>query len=175
MTMAATFPGERTQHARNIAQKAMTVDHGQGIGDLSRIVDRDIEILKMNLQLYDGRDEARSSAWQRLESAWEAVRSELPDDGAIPPMAGDVSPGNGAAIATDEVDAPVPVVPTGPSALRSLQSRIAGVFGPAISSRIRPVVRWSREPARRAELRAAAFRFRSFVSSAALQGAKRLR
>ena len=170
--MATTLPAESTQHARNGAQKAMAFDHVQRIGGLSRIVDRDIEILKMNLvQLHDGRDEARSSAWERLESAWETVRSELADDSASSPLTGDVSPGNGAAVAAAEVDAPMAVVPTVPLALRPL-NWVTGVLGPAISSRTRQVVRWSREPARRAELRAAALKVWSFVSSAALAGAK---
>ena len=90
--MATTLPTESTQHARNGAQKAMAFDHVQRIGGLSRIVDRDIEILKMNLQLHDGRDESRSSAWERLESAWETVRSELADDSVSSPLTGDVSP-----------------------------------------------------------------------------------
>ena len=63
------------------------------------------------------------------------------------------------------------VVPTVPLALRPV-NWVTGVLGPAISSRSRQVVRWSREPARRAELRAAALKVWSFVSSAALAGAK---
>ena len=170
--MATILPAESTQHARNGAQKAMAFDHAQRIGGLSRIVDRDIEILKMNLvQLHDGRDGARLSAWERLESAWETVRSELADDSASSPLTGDVSPGNGAAAAAAEVDAPMAVVPTVPLALRVL-NWVTEVLGPAISSRIRQAVRWSREPARRAELRAAALNVWSFVSSAALAGAK---
>ena len=169
--MATTLPGESTQHAGNGAQTAMAFDHVQRIGGLSRIVERDIEILKMNVQLLDGPDEARSSAWERLESAWETVRSELPDDSASSPLTGDVSPGNGAAVAAAEFDAPMAVVPTVPLGLRA-QNWVTGVLGPAISSRTRQVVRWSREPARRAELRAAATKVWSFVSSAALAGAK---
>ena len=170
--MATTLPAESTQHARNGAQKAMAFDHAQRIDGLSRIVDRDIEILKMNLvQLHDGREEGRSSAWERLESAWETVRSELADDSASSPLAGEVSPGNGAAVAAAEVDARIAVVPTVPLALRVL-NWVTGVLGPAISSRIRQAVRWSREPARRAELRAAALKVWSFLSSAALAVAK---
>src|SRR5688500_12836517 len=111
MTMATTLPAESTQHARNGAQKAMAFDHAQRIDGLSRIVDRDIEILKMNLvQLHDGREEGRSSAWERLESAWETVRSELADDSASTTLTRDVSPGNGAAVAAAEVDSPTAVV-----------------------------------------------------------------
>jgi superoxide dismutase, Fe-Mn family len=179
MTMATTIPAASTQHAGNGAQKAMAFDHVQRIGGLSRIVDRDIEILKMNVQLLDGPDEARSRAWERLESAWETVRSELPDDsasilltgGASSPLTGDVSPGNGATVAAAEFDAPMAVVPTVPLGLRA-QNWVTGVLGPAISSRTTQVVRWSREPARRTELRAAALKAWSFVSSAALAGAK---
>ena len=117
--MATILPAENTQLARNGAQKPMAFHHVQRIGGLSRIVDRDIEILKMNLeQLHDGLDEAWSSAWERLESAWETVRSELADDSASSPLTGDVSPGNGAAAAAAEVDAPMAVVPTVPLALR---------------------------------------------------------
>ena len=170
--MATTLPAESTQHARNGAQKAMAFDHAQRIDGLSRIVERDIEILKMNLvQLHDGREEGRSSAWERLESAWETVRSELADDSASSPLAGEVSPGNSAAVAAAEVDARIAVVPTVPLALRVL-NWVTGVLGPAISSRIRQAVRWSREPARRAELRAAALKVWSFLSSAALAVAK---
>jgi Fe-Mn family superoxide dismutase len=172
MTMATTVSPESTQHARNGAQRAIAFGHVQTIGGLSRIVDRDIEILKMNLvQLHDGRDGARSSAWERLESAWETVRSELADDSASSPLTGDVSPRNSAAVAAAEVDAPMAVVPTVPLALRPL-NWVTGVLGPAVSSRTRQVVRWSREPARRVELRTAALKVWSLVSSAALAGAK---
>src|SRR4030095_515727 len=110
MTMATTLPAESTQHAQNGAQKALAVEHLQRIGGLSRIVDRDIEILKMNVQLHDGRDGVRSSAWERLESAWETVRSELADDSASSPVTADVSPGNRAVVVATEVDAPIAVV-----------------------------------------------------------------
>ena len=175
--MATTLPAESTQHARHGVQKAMAFDHVQRIGGLSRIVDRDIEILKMNLeQLHNDRDGVRSRAWERLESAWETVRSELADDGASSPLTEDVSPGNGAAVAAAEVDAPMTeapmaAVPTVPLARRP-RNWVTGVLGPAVSSRTRQVVRWAREPARRAELRAATLKFWSFVRSAALTGAK---
>ena len=171
--MATTLPADSTHHARNSAQKAMAVDHVQRIGGLSRIVDRDIEILRMNVQLHDGRDGARSSAWEHLESAWETVRSELADDIASSPLIGDVSPRNDAAAAIAEVDAPVAVVPTVPLALRPL-NWVTEVLGPAISSRAGHAVRWSREPARGAELRAAALKVWSYVRSAALTAAKRV-
>ena len=133
--MATTLPAERTQHARNNAQNEMAVDHVQRIDGPSRIVDRDIETLQMNLvQLHDGRYEARSTAWERLESAWETVRAELADDNASSPLTGGVSPGNGAAVAVAEVDAPMAVVPTVPLAMKSL-NWVTGVLGPAISSR----------------------------------------
>ena len=170
--MATILPGENTQLARNGAQKPIAFHHAQRIGGLSRIVDRDIEILKMNLeQLHDGLDEARSSAWERLESAWETVRSELADDNASSPLTGDESPGNGAAAAAAEVHAPMAVVPPVPLALR-VRNWITGVLGPAISSRTRQAVHWSCEPARRAEFRATALKAWSFASSAALTGAK---
>ena len=170
--MATTLPAASTQQARSSAQEELPFDHVRRIGGPSRIVDGDIEILQMNLvQLYDGRYEARSTAWDRLESAWKTVRPELADDSASSPLTGVVSPGNGAAVAAAEVDAPMAVVATVPLALRSL-NWVTGVLGPAISSKTRQVVRWSREPARRAELGAAALRVRGFVSSAALAGAK---
>ena len=50
MAMATTLPAESTEHARSSAQQAMALDYVQRIGGLSRIVDRDIEILKMNLR-----------------------------------------------------------------------------------------------------------------------------
>src|SRR5688572_236244 len=169
--MATTLPAESTHHARNTAQKAMAVDQVQRIGGLSRIVDRDIEILKMNVQVHDGRDGARSSAWERLESAWNAVRSDLADDSASCTLTSDVSPGKGAAVAAAEVDAPTEVVPTVPVALRVL-NWVTGVMGPTISSRTGQALRWSRDPARRAELRAAVLKVWKFVSTAALAGAK---
>ena len=125
----------------------------------------------MNVRLHDGREGARSSAWERLESAWETVRSELADDSASSTLTGDVSPGNGAAAAAAEVDAPMTVVSTVPLALRPL-NWVTEVLGSAISSRTGQVVRWSREPARRAEFRAAALKVWSFASSTALAGAK---
>ena len=170
--MATTLPAASTQQARSGAQTELPFDHVRRIGRPSRIGDGDIEILQMNLvQLYDGRYEARSTAWDRLESAWKTVRPEGADDSASSPLTEVVSPANGAAVAAAEVDAPMAVVATVPLALRSL-NWVTGVLGPAISSKARRVVRWSREPARRAELGAAAMRVRGFVSSAALAGAK---
>ena len=170
--MATILPAENTQLARNGAQKPIAFHYAQRISGLSRMVDRDIEILKMNLeQLHDGLDEARSSAWERLESAWETVRSELADDSASSPLSGDVSPGNEAAAAASEVDAPMAVVPTVRLALR-VRNWITGVLGPAVSSRTQQAVRWTCEPARRAELHTTALKVWSFVSSAALASAK---
>ena len=168
--MATTPPAECTQHARNNGQNVMAVDHVQRIGGLSRIVDRDIEILKMSVQLHDGWDAARSSAWECLENAWETVRSELADDSASSPLTGDVSLRDGV-VAAAEVNAPMAVVPTVPLAMRAL-NWVTGVLGPAISSRTQQVVRWSREPARRTELRGAALKIWSVVSCAALASAK---
>ena len=171
LTMATILSAESAQHARNGAQKAIAFHPAQRIGELSRIVDHDFEILKINIaQLHDGRDEARSSAWERLESAWETVRSELADDRASSQLTGDVSPGNGAADAAAQVDAPMTVVPTVPSALRVLKW-VTGVLEPAVSTRIRRAVRSSCERARRVELRAAAFKVWRLASSAALAGA----
>jgi hypothetical protein len=151
--MATILSPESTQHARNGAQKAIAFHPAQRIGDLSRIVDHDIETLKVNLaQLHDGRDDARSSAWERLESAWETVRSELADDRASSVLLGNVSSGNGAVAAAAEADAPMTGVPTLPSAARVL-TWVTGVLEPSISTRIRQAVRWSCERARRVEFR----------------------
>ena len=146
--MATTLSAESSQHARNGAQKAIAFRPAQRIGDLSRIVDHDIEILKTKLeQLHDGRDEARSNAWERLESAWQTVRSELADDKASGRLSADASPG---ACAT-------------------------GFLEPSISATIRQAVRWSCERARRVELHATALKAWQFASSAALAVAKHLR
>jgi len=169
--MATEMPADSTQHSRNGAQNVMPVDHLQRIGGLSRIVDRDIEILKMNVRLHDGQDGAWSSAWERLESAWETVRSELTDDSAPVTLTGEVSPGNGAAAAEAEVDAPITLVPTVPVAPRPLDW-FTEVLRPAFSTRTAQVGRWSRDPARRAELRTAALKVWRFASSAPLAGAK---
>jgi Fe-Mn family superoxide dismutase len=152
----------------------MAFDRGQRIDGLSRIVDRDIEILRMNLvQLHDGRGGVPSSAWERLESAWETVRSELADESASSLPTAGVSRGNGASGAAADLDAPLAIAPIAPSVLEP-RRWITGVLGPAISSGTGRVVRWSRDPARRAELRAAASKVRSCVSRAALAGAKRV-
>ena len=90
----------------------------------------------MNVQFHDDRDGARSSAWERLESAWETVRSELTDDSASSPLTGDVSPRDDAAAAAAEVDAPMAVVRTVPLALRP-RNWVTEVLGPAISSESR--------------------------------------
>jgi Fe-Mn family superoxide dismutase len=172
LTMATILSPESTQHARNGAQKAIAFHPAQRIGDLSRIVDHDIETLKVNLaQLHDGRDDARSSAWERLESAWETVRSELADDRASSVLLGNVSSGNGAVAAAAEADAPMTGVPTLPSAARVL-TWVTGVLEPSISTRIRQAVRWSCERARRVEFRAATLKVWSYATSASSAGAK---
>jgi len=169
--MATTLPGESTHHARNGAQIAIGFDRAQRIGGLSRIVDRDIEILKVSLaQLHAGRGAALSSAWERLESAWETVRYELADESTSDALTRNVSPGNGVAAAAAAVD--VALVPTVPLA-RRLLNWVTRVLGPAISARTIEIVSWSRQPARRAELRAAAMTVRIFVSKAASAGARR--
>jgi hypothetical protein len=56
---------------------------GIDFGDLSRIVERDLQVLKTNLAQHRcdaTHDEEWEGAWTRLESAWETVRSELVDD-----------------------------------------------------------------------------------------------
>ena len=52
------------------------------IGDLSRLIEDDITRLKENLVEYHrGRDcdEQWESSWERLESAWDSVKTELAD------------------------------------------------------------------------------------------------
>ena len=159
--MANILSTESTQYAGNGAQKAIAFYPAQRIGDLSRMVDHDIELLKFNLaQLDDGQDQSRSGALERLESAWETVRSELVEDRASSRLNGQVLPGTDAS-----------TVPTVPSAMR-VEKWITGVLEPSVSTRIRQAVHWSRERARRMELRAAALKVWSFASRAALAGAK---
>jgi Fe-Mn family superoxide dismutase len=169
--MATTHPTESTPSTRNGIQKAMAVDQLQRVNGLSRIVDRDIEILKMNVRLYDGRDDAWSSAWERLEGAWETIRSGLAEDSASIALPEDVSAGNGATAAADKVAAPMTVVSTVPAAQKSL-NWFTGVLEPVFSSRTGEVLRWLRDPARFAEFRAASRKVRSFASSAVLSGAR---
>jgi superoxide dismutase, Fe-Mn family len=162
-----------THHTRNrTVQQARAVDHLERIGGLSRIVDRDIEILKMNLvQCHYGRDETWASAWARLETAWETVRSELVDDSASSRVTEDLAPPNAAAVAMPQPDAPMAVAPTVPLVMRPLKW-VTGALAPAISSKTKQFVGWAREPARRTELRAAALRAWRFAHSAALAGVK---
>ncbi len=171
--MATTPLPDSTQHTRNsAAQGARAVEHLERIGGLSRIVDRDIEILKTSLvQCHYRRDDTWASAWARLENAWETVRSELVDDGASTRLTEDVSPTNGVAGAAPEVDAPKAVALTVPLVRKPLHWFTAAL-APAISSSTMQIVRWSRDPARRAELRAAALKAWSFAGSAASAGAK---
>ena len=172
LTMATILSTDSTQRARNGAQKAIAFHPAQRIGDLSRIVDHDIETLRINLaQLYDGRDEARSGAWERLESAWETVRSELVDDRLSSQLTGDLSSGKGAAAAAAQVETPMTVPPTFPSAMHVLKW-VTGVLESSVSTRIRHVVRWPCERERSAQLRAAVSKAGKFTSGATLAGVK---
>jgi Fe-Mn family superoxide dismutase len=156
MTMETTLPTTSTRHARHGTPQAMALDDVRRIGGLSRIVDRDIEILRMNLvQIHHGRYDTRSIAWERLESAWQTVRTELTDDNASGPRNENDSPANGATGAVAEVAAPVAVVP-------AVQS----------TPQPRSLLRWPREVARRVELRNAGLKIRTLVSDAAAAGSK---
>jgi Fe-Mn family superoxide dismutase len=84
------------------------------IGDLSRIVDDDIKVLKTNLAqfryLHEG-DEDWQSAWARLESAWETVRSGLADDEASTQLTEIPPPANGTAGAIPQSAEPAGILP----------------------------------------------------------------
>jgi superoxide dismutase, Fe-Mn family len=84
------------------------------IGDLSRIVDDDIKVLKTNLAqfryLHEG-DEDWQSAWARLESAWETVRSGLADDEASTQLTEVLPPANGTTGAIPQSAAPAATLP----------------------------------------------------------------
>jgi hypothetical protein len=156
MTMETTLPTTSTRHARHGTPQAMALDDVRRIGGLSRIVDRDIEILRMNLvQIHHGRYDTRSIAWERLESAWQTVRTELTDDNGSGPRNENDSPANGATGAVAEVAATVAVVPAVQSAPQP-----------------RSLLRWPREVARRVELRNAGLKIRTLVSDAAAAGSK---
>ena len=79
--MTATNLASATQYDRaRAAQHAQAIDRLERIGDLSQVVERDIERLKTNLAEYRNdrpRNESWEHSWARLESAWESVRSEL--------------------------------------------------------------------------------------------------
>jgi hypothetical protein len=135
--MATTLPAPSTQQARSSGQKELLFDQPRRSGGPSRTVDRDGEILEMNpVQLYDGRYEARSTAWDRLDSAWKTFGSEPADDTASSALTRDVSPSNGAAVSAAEVDAPMATMAAVLVPLRSL-NWVPGVLGPAVSSKAR--------------------------------------
>jgi Fe-Mn family superoxide dismutase len=108
MAMTTSTLADGTQYARNrAAQQVNAVDRLVRIGDLSRIVERDIEILKTNLTKYHyGRDrnETWEDAWARLESAWETVRSEIADGKASTPPVQVTPPAGSAFGATPQID-----------------------------------------------------------------------
>jgi Fe-Mn family superoxide dismutase len=69
-------------------RRASDSDPVTEVGALSRIVERDLQVLKKNLAQHRcdaTHDEEWEGAWTRLESAWETVRSELVDDSAANP------------------------------------------------------------------------------------------
>lgn len=93
--MTATHIADHTRSGRLRAvpqRRASDAHHVTEIGDLSRIVERDIQVLKTNLAKHrcgHERDGAWDGAWTRLESAWGTVRSELVDD-AVSTLPADV-------------------------------------------------------------------------------------
>ncbi len=80
--MIATHIGDHTRSRglRAVPQPAGETDEVSEIGDLGRMVERDIQVLKANLakqRCGHERDAAWDGAWTRLERAWGTVRSEL--------------------------------------------------------------------------------------------------
>ena len=106
--MTTTNLANATQYDRaRAAQHAQAIDRLERIGDLSRIVERDIERLKTNLAEYRNdreRNESWEHAWARLESAWETVRSELANGKAPTSVTEVPSPGSLSSTATPPVD-----------------------------------------------------------------------
>lgn len=96
--MTATTVAAYTRYARSklVRHEASDFDHSAEIGDLSRTVEHDIQILKANLAKHHcghERHETWENAWEHLESAWETVKSELDTEegsSTLPPEA--VSP-----------------------------------------------------------------------------------
>jgi Fe-Mn family superoxide dismutase len=89
MTTTHVTDRRRSRSTRAFPQRrAGDVHPGTDIGDLSRIVERDLQVLKTNLAQHRcdaTHDEEWEGAWTRLESAWETVRSELVDDSVANP------------------------------------------------------------------------------------------
>ena len=106
--MTTTNLANATQYDRaRAAQHAQAIDRLERIGDLSRIVERDIERLKTNLAEYRNdreRNESWEHAWARLESAWETVRSELAHGKAPTSVTEVPSPGSLSSTATPPAD-----------------------------------------------------------------------
>ena len=129
----------------NGAPPASAADGVVRIGDLSRIVEHDIKVLKTNLaQSHYGRerDEIWEGAWARLESAWEIVRSELAD-GETSTTLTETSRASSATDAGVPVEEPTAALPTVPGMLKPLPSPM-GMWASASYSRAMQVVRWGR-------------------------------
>ena len=81
MTTTHVTDRRRSRSARAFPQRRAGDAHpGTAIGDLSRIVERGLQVLKTNLAQHccdATHDEEWEGAWTRLESAWETVRSGL--------------------------------------------------------------------------------------------------
>src|SRR5262245_52341011 len=154
--MAAQLP-ERKNPGNGEGRKTSDVEH------LSRILDRDIEVLRANLVHRQGHasEERWSDAWSHLESAWRTVRSELADRDASP------SPPRDPASAKFEADTPfeivIPAMPRATSQMQEPRSWFADVMVPAISSRMLQIVRWIGAPERRIQLKTAAIRSWGFA------------
>src|SRR5262245_35501618 len=154
--MAAQLP-ERKNPGNGEGRKTSDVEH------LSRILDRDIEVLRANLVHRPGHagEERWADAWSHLESAWQTVRSELADRDASR------SPQRDQTSSKFETDAPfeivIPAMPRATSQMRESRSWFTDVLVPAVSSRMRQIVRWIGAPERRTQLRAAAIGSWGFI------------
>src|SRR5215472_13246513 len=83
MAMSDTTVTHDARPDRNRAvQQASAVDSLSQIGDLSRMVEHDISVLRKLTKSHcnQERNLAWEPAWARLESAWKALRSELAHD-----------------------------------------------------------------------------------------------
>jgi superoxide dismutase, Fe-Mn family len=130
----------------NGAPPASAADGVVRIGDLSRIIEHDIEVLKTNLaQSHYGRerDEIWEGAWARLESAWETVRSELAD-GETSTTLTETPLASSATDAGVPVEEPTATSPTVPVMLKALPWSM-GTWASVSYSRAMQVVRWGRE------------------------------
>jgi len=98
MTTTHATDRKRSRCARAFPQRRASDAHPvTEIGDLSRIVERDLQVLKTNLAKHRcgaRHDKAWEGAWARLERAWGTVRSELVDTPVSDPPSDVILPGS---------------------------------------------------------------------------------